>query len=751
VTVLIGKGVDRVDGPAKVTGRADYSADIDPGGLAYAVFVTSTIARGRITSIDASAAENSPDVLRVFTHQNLPALARQPVWDLAKVTGMSFAPMQSDIIHYAGQPVAIVVAGSTEQADRAAALVGIGYQAQTPIATLAGAEADGAVFDVDHVMGILPARYRRGDVEAAFARAPHVVRQDYTMSGQRHHPIELTSTTAAWDGDRLTIWETTQGLSMTQLNAAEALGIEPKNIRVISHYLGGGFGCKGSAWPHTWLVAQAARLIERPVRLVLTRDQMSTSVGWREEQIQRITLACDDAGRLTGIRHVKTSATSPFDNFAEPTCNTAQMMYACPNVETTYRLARINAITPVFMRGVGHNSGCFAIESALDELAYELSLDPVEMRLRNHADVDPRTGIAWSSKSLKQCYEVAGKAIGWAERDPRPASMRKDGLLLGYGMSSATYPVNQRELTEVRIRMFSDNSAVVQCGAQDIGTGTYTIAAQVAAEELALDLRRVTVMLGDTDFPRAGNSTGAITSASVGNAVQLAARNLRQRLIQLAVTDPRSPLTGQAEDSITVDNGCLRSADRAKTDTYGEVLLRRTLTTLDGFSQWEPASGTGISGGRIARTIRADTSSWSFGAWFVAVTVDPDLGLVRVEQMSGAWGAGRILNRKTAESQMRGGGIMGIGQALLEATATDPHTARLLNSGLNEYLIATHADAPPIDVAFIDEHDPEISPLGSKGIGELGVIGVAPAIANAVFHATGRRIRHLPIMPEDLL
>ena len=324
MTGLVGRGVDRVDGPVKVTGHADYSADIDLGGLACAVFVTSTIARGRITSIDARAAEDSPGVLRVFTHQNLPRLARQPVWDILKVTGMSFAPMQDDIIHYAGQPVAIVVAESLEQAEGAAALVSIGYQAQAPVATLAGAEAAGGVFDPGHVMGILPARYRRGDAGAAFGRAPHLVRQDYTMSGQRHHPIELASTTAAWNGNQLILWETTQGVSMTQWNTADALGIPPKNIRVISHYLGGGFGCKGSAWPHTWLVAQAARLIGRPVRLVITRDQMSSSVGWREEQVQAITLAADDTGQLTGLRHVKTSATSQFDDFAEPTCNTAR-------------------------------------------------------------------------------------------------------------------------------------------------------------------------------------------------------------------------------------------------------------------------------------------------------------------------------------------------------------------------------------------------------------------------------------------
>jgi xanthine dehydrogenase YagR molybdenum-binding subunit len=427
------------------------------------------------------------------------------------------------------------------------------------------------------------------------------------------------------------------------------------------------------------------------------------------------------------------------------------MLYACPNVETSYRLARVNAMTPVFVRGTGGYSGCYALESALDELAYELSIDPVELRLRTHADVDPRTGARWSSKSLKQCYEVAGKRIGWDERDPRPRSMTRDGLLVGYGMASAAFPVSQRELTEVRIRVFSDNTALVQCGAQDIGTGTYTIAAQVAAEALGLELDNVAVRLGDTELPRVGNSTGGTTSAAVGSAVLLAAQGLRRRIIELAVADVEAPLNGVDADSVVVEKGRLTSPGRAGSETYADVLLRHQTTSFDGFAQWDPASGVGTSGGRLERVLRATTASWSFGAWFAMVTVDPDFGLVRVARLSGAWGAGRILNRKTAESQMRGGGVMGIGQALLEATATDRQTARLLNPGLNEYLVPTHADVPPIDVNFIDEADSEINLLGVKGIAELGVIGVAPAIANAVFHATGRRVRHLPILPEDLL
>jgi len=748
VTALIGSSVDRIDGRPKVTGAAAYAGDVTLPGLVHAVVVGSEIAHGRVARIDTEAATRATGVLGVFTHENMPRLARQPVWNLLKVTGMSFAPMQRDTIEYAGQAVAIVVAETLEQADLASALVSIDYEATRPVATLADAD----VVEVDRILGgVLPARYARGDIKAALSSAAHVVRQTYAMSPQHPHPIELTSTTAAWEGEQLTLWETTQGVSMTQWNTAEALGISPSTIRVICPYLGGGFGCKGSAWPHTWLVAQIARLIRRPVKLVISRDQMSTTVGWREEQLHHIALAANGSGHLTGLRHAKTSTTSPFDDFAEPSCNTSQMLYACPNVETTYRLARVNAMTPVFVRGTGGYSGCYALECALDELAHELSIDPVVLRLRNHADVDPRTGARWSSKSLKQCYEVAGKRIGWDERDPNSRSMRKDGLLIGYGMASATFPVSQRELTEVRIRLFSDNTALVQCGAQDIGTGTYTIAAQVAAEALGLDLDSITVRLGDTEFPRVGNSTGGTTSAAVGSAVLLAAQGLRRRVIELAVADAQAPLNGVDADSVTVEKGRLTSPGRADSETYADVLLRHQTTSFDGFAQWDPASGVGTSAGRAERVLRATTASWSFGAWFVMVSVDPDLGLVRVERMSGAWGAGRIINRRTAESQMRGGGVMGIGQALLEASATDRHTARLLNPGLNEYLVPTHADVPPIDVTFVDEEDFEINPLGVKGIAELGVIGVAPAIANAVFHATGRRVRHLPIRPEDLL
>jgi xanthine dehydrogenase YagR molybdenum-binding subunit len=745
--VALGLPVHRIDGPAKVTGTADYAADVKLPGLLYAVLVSSAVAHGRVRLINSTAAQNVNGVRGVFTHENLPPLVHQPIWDLYRGNGMSFAPMQSDRIHYAGQAVAIVVAETLEQAEHASSLVACEYDVEAPVPSL----DEATVFDIEHVIGVLPAHYHRGDAAAALAGAAHTVEQTYAISAHRHHPIELASTTAMWSGDRLTVWETTQGVSMTQWNAAEALGLSIGNVRVISHYVGGAFGCKGHAWFHTWLAAQVAQLIGQPVRLVISRNQMATTVGRREEQVHAMTLAVADSGVLTGIRHVKTSETSRFDDFAEPSCNTTQMLYACPNVETVYRLGRVDSMTPAFMRGTGGFSGCYALECALDELAYELSMDPVELRLRNHADVDPRTGARWSSKALQQCYQLAGNEIGWDQRDPRPRSMTSNGLLVGYGMASATYPVNQRELTEVQIRVFSDHSAVVRCGAQDLGTGTYTIAAQIAADGLGLEVRRISVQMGDTDYPRAGNSSGATTATAVATAVRLAAQGLRQRIVELAVSDPRSPLHGMAPDDVLVEDGRMTAGQSGITDSYAETLHRRLMTSIEGFGQWDPASGLGDVLGRRVQMVRGKTSSWSFGAWFVVVTVDPDLGLVRVVRMSGAWGAGRILNRKTAESQMRGGGVMGIGQALLETSAVDRRTARLVNPGLNEYLIPSHADVPQIDVAFVDEQDSEINPLGAKGIGELGVVGAAPAIANAVFHATARRIRHLPIVPEDLL
>lgn len=748
MTSLIGRGRNRIDGPVKVTGEARYSADIRVAGLVHAVFATSTVAAGRIRRVDVAAAEHAAGVLAVFTHETMPRLARQPVFDLANVTGMSFSFLQDDRIVFAGQPIAMVLADTREQALSAAELVEAEYDEDTPVATLADGERH--AHDVELLFGVMPAAYARGDIEAGLGRAEVQISASYSYPAHRHHPIELASTTAAWDRARLTVYDTTQGVSMTQINLCELLDLEPEDVRVVSRFLGGSFGVKGTFWMHTALTALAAREVGRPVKLVITRDQMTTTMGYREEQRQDMTLGATREGKLTAIRHHKLGATSMVDDIVEHSCNATTLLYACDNVDTAYRVAPTNAMTPTFMRGVGHSSGLFALESAIDELADELGIDPIEIRLRNHADVDPRSGAPWTSKSLKECYARGAEMIGWHDRDPAVGAMREDGWLIGYGMGTALHPVPPRERTELRLRLYASGQLRVEFGGQDLGTGTYTLAALVVADALGVPIDAVEVELGDTDLPRTGNSTGATHAAAVSSAAHLAAQGLIHRLAAIATTQARSPLHQADPDAITARDGRLRHPD-GRTDRLGDVLARASLMTLDVMSEWDPASGLGTAAGTERRLAVHPASAFSYGAWFAIVAVEPDFGLVRVRRLAGAFAAGRILNEKTAASQIRGGAIMGIGQALLEATTTDPATARILNPGLNEYLLPTHADVPLIDVAFVEERDEQINILGVKGIGELPVSGVAPAIASAVYHATGRRIRDLPIRPEMLI
>ncbi|MBV8221522.1 MAG: xanthine dehydrogenase family protein molybdopterin-binding subunit [Solirubrobacterales bacterium] len=744
---LVGEPRDRIDAAAKVTGGARYSADIAIDGVAHAVFATSTIAAGRIVRIDVTEAERAAGVIAVFTYETMPRLAREPVFDFPNI-GTKIAFLQDERIFYAGQPVAMIVAETREQAASAAERIQIEYAADAPVATLADGEAEAR--DLEMLYGALPAPYARGDIEEGLRQADVRLSERYSFPAQRHHPIELSSTTAVWDGSRVTVYETTQGVSMIQLNLCNLLNLPPENVRVVSRFVGGAFGAKGTFWFHTAYTVLVARELARPVQLVITRDQMTTTTGYREQQRQELTLGATREGKLTAIRHHKLAATSMVDDFTEPSCTGTTLLYACDNVDTSYRLAPTNAMMPNYMRGVGQSSGLFALESALDELALQLDLDPIEIRLRNHADVDPRSGAPWTSKSLKECYARGAEMIGWHTRDRAIGSMREDGWLIGYGMGTALHPVPPRERTELRLRLHASGHVLVECGGQDIGTGTYTVAALVVADVLGLPVESVEVKLGDTDLPRTGNSVGATTAASVSSAAHIAATGLLARLSALAVADPRSPLHEAEPDAISASGGRLIHQDR-RGDAFADVLRRQQLMTLDVIGEWNPATGSASAAGVTQRIAVGQGSSFSHGAWFAIVGVRPQLGLVRVRRLAGAFAAGRILNEKTAASQMRGGAIIGIGQALLEATTTDRETARILNPGLNEYLIPAHADVPLIDIAFIEEHDENINVLGVKGIGELPVSGVAPAIANAVHHATGRRIRDLPIRPETLL
>jgi xanthine dehydrogenase YagR molybdenum-binding subunit len=744
--VATGQPVDRVDGPAKVTGAGRYSAEISLPNLAYATLIGAAVASGRIDAVDAGEAERSLGVVAVLTHRDLPKIAAQPPLFPSlfghAAPGETFFPMQDDVVHYAGQPVAMVVADTLERAQHASTLVRITYE-ETPSTTTVDQGRDQA-YEPERIFGgLVPGRMERGDVDAGLAEAAVRVERTYRFAANHHNPIEPSATTAVWDADRLTLYDSTHGITATQLTVAALLGLSPTKVRVITHFVGGAFGSKAMVWPHVTLAAFAARQVGRPVKLALTREQMFTSCGHREEQEHQVELGASREGQLTALRHLKLSPTSPFDDWAEPSIGTDAQAYACPNYEGVYRLIRANTMTPTFTRAPGEASGMFALECAMDELAYELGLDPLDLRLRNHADVDPVSGNPWSSKGLKECYQRGAERVGWRGRDPAPRSQRDGHWLIGLGMATAAYPVPafpglqpQRALA----RLYADGSVLVQCGTQEFGTGVATAMSQVAADGLGVTLDSVRFELGDTHLPNASSAVGSAGAGMLSGAVHTAVTGLRGQLVARAIADDKSPLHGADPDAVVVRNGRMVLRGQPETgESYGELLERNFLEELDALGSWNP---TGADTGYAQMT---------FGAQFAEVAVDADLGLVRVRRMVGAFAPGRVLNAKTARSQLMGGMLWGLGQALLEGTIMDTSAGRWANASLGEYLVPVNADAPDVEVDLVEVRDDVVNPLGVKGVGEIGQVGAAAAIANAVFHATGRRVCELPIRIEHLL
>jgi xanthine dehydrogenase YagR molybdenum-binding subunit len=517
---------------------------------------------------------------------------------------------------------------------------------------------------------------------------------------------------------------------------ARTLSIPTDHVRVISRFIGGAFGSKGSAWSHVVLVAMAARAVDRPVKLVLTRKQMFGPVGGRPHTVQQVTLGAMRDGTLTAVRHDSTSSTSTFEEWLESAALVTRMLYECPNVETSHNLVRLSVGTPTFMRAPGEATGTYALECAMDELAYALEMDPLELRLKNHADADPESGKPWSSKSLRACYSLGAERFGWSRRKARPRSMRDGDDLVGYGMATATYPA-RRMPASAEVCLYPDGRVVAKTGSHDLGTGTYTVLAQLVAEVFGIPLSRVTVELGDTDLPFAPLSAGSMTVASVGSAVHLAAVAALEKLVQLAVSDPESPLHGAKHEDVRVGNGYLTSGKGR--EAIPDLLERHGGEPVEGRAEAKPGDEA------------QQYAMHAFGAVFVEVRVDPDLGTVRLARAVGAYGAGRVLNPKTARSQLIGGITYGMGMALMEHTITDTRSGRYMNADLAEYHIPVHADVPPMDIIFVHEDDDHVDPIGAKGIGEIGMTGVAAAIANAVYHATGVRVRDLPITVEKLL
>lgn len=735
MTQAIGKPINRVDGRLKVTGDAKYSGEIPLENIAYGVIITSTIARGRIKHIDTSVAEKSPGVIGIITHLDAPKLYARPNFGHEGAAGEKLAPLQNSTIHYSGQAIGVAIADTLERATYAASLVKVDYEVETPLTEM-GKERDRAYpikkfveFTVDFALG---------DAEGEFAKAAVKIEATYTTPTEHHNPMEPHATAAVWEGDCLTVYDSTQYIFGMRQGLAKMLGLPEANVRVLCKFIGGAFGCKYGMWAHTPLAAIAARQFRRPVKIVLTRQQMFGLVGHRSETEQQIKLGATPDGHLTALIHQGISQTSIFDEFVETFTTTSRTMYAVPNLRTAQSVVPLNKGTPTIMRAPGESVGTFALESAMDELAWALKLDPIELRLRNYAEVHPARQVPWSSKSLKECYALAAEKFGWSRRTPEPGSMRDDRYLIGMGMASACFPMEHFPASAIA-SIFADGSVVVQSGSQEIGTGTATVMAQVTADVLGVPVEKVRFEFGDTELARSPGTVGSGTAGSVGTAVHGAAKAVRAKVLELAQNDPNSPLYAVAETDIETDRERIFVKNNpAKGETYQAVLARHNLQQIDASFDAKPQE-------------EEEFAKCSFGAHFVEVRVDPELGEVRVTRIVGAFAAGRILNEKTARSQISGATIMGIGMALHEETIADPRTGRTVNDNLAEYHLPVNADIPSIDVYFIDEVDTHVNPIGVKGVGEVGLTGMIAAIANAVYHATGKRIRDLPITPDKLL
>jgi xanthine dehydrogenase YagR molybdenum-binding subunit len=727
---IIGDPVDRVDGPLKVTGAAPYPSDFTVPGLTHAVLVQSTIAAGTIRGIDTAAAEAAPGVLAVITHQNAPALAEAPAGPLGPPPPF---PLRDNRIVHHGQHVAVVVARTREHARAAARLVQIDYEQAAAVLSIDDARAPVLVNnwgqDVD-----------RGDVTAALASAEVVCDQTFTTAAVTPNPMGVFATVARWEGSRLTVHDASQDPMLVRKTLAAVFELPETDVRVLVPYLGGGFGSGLRVWPHVILAALAARVTGRPAKLVLTRPQMFTSVGHRPQTRQRVRLGATRDGRLVAVDHESTATIGTLDDGGvEPVPQTTGNAYACPNVATRDRRARLHIPSPHWMRAPGAAQGNFAMESALDELSYTLGIDPVELRLRNYTEVHPGSGRPWSSKALRECYHAGAERFGWASRTPQTGSMREGNWLIGYGMAGVTFTPGQAPC-QASVSIRRDGTAHVRSAATDLGTGTYTIAAQVTAGLLGLDTGQVQVEIGDSDLPFAPYSGGSGMATSLSGAIQDAVGKLVRALADIVVADESSPLRGRRADEVTTTKGGIHVAGApAIGETYATILARHGLPEITADGERNPRA-----------KCTSEPPSGSFAARFAEVRVDPDLGLLRVTRIVSALDAGRILNEKLARNQMIGGAVMGIGMTMLEETVFDPQTGRIANATFGDYLVPANADVPDLDVVFVGTPD-TVRPIGIKGIGEIAIVGVSAAIANAVYHATGRRIRSLPITVEQLL
>ncbi len=734
----VGAPMDRVDGRLKVTGTARYAAEFPMSNIAHAVIVTSTVPVGRVSAIDTRAAEAVPGVIRVITHLNAPKL---PMKKVGMFGTNALSLMQDERVRYNGQPIALVIADTLERATDAASLVKVRYSG-TRAPTLDMHANKKAGYAPPPGFGGQPDS-KRGNVQAGLAQADVTVDAQYTTPIENHNPMEPHATIAAWEGGRLTVWDASQYVIGARDSLAGVFGVTSDSVRVVSHFVGGGFGCKGLMWSQVPLAAMAAREVSRPVKLVLTRRQMYGPVGARPQTEQHVVLGAKRDGTLTAVRHDSVSHTSRFEDYTESCANVTRMLYATPNQVTTHRVVKLDLGAPTFQRAPGEAPGTFALESAMDELALTLGMDPLDLRLKNYAERDPESGRPWSSKSLRECYRVGADKFGWARRSRTVGAMREGDVLVGYGMASATYPT-YRMPASASVRLTADGAgavrALVQTAAHDLGTGAYTVMTQVAADALGLAPEQVRFELGDSRMPPSPVAGGSMTTASTGSAVHAACVAGRDKLIALAIADAASPLRGALAAAVSAADGRLfLTGEPSKGESYAALLRRQPNAMID--VRVDSAPGAEM----------AAYAMHAFGAVFAEVRVDRELGEIRIPRIVAAYGAGKILNAKTARSQLEGGIVWGVGMALHEETLVDRRTGRYMNADLGEYHVPVHADIGMIDVTLLDEADPHVNPIGVKGVGEIGITGVAAAIANAVFNATGVRVRELPITLDKVM
>jgi xanthine dehydrogenase YagR molybdenum-binding subunit len=748
LTEAIGQPLDRVDGRLKVMGGARYTAEWDLPGLAYGALATSAIARGKVRALDVKAAQQAPGVLAVLTYLNAPRL--QPMPD--KVGNSLFRgeggitetlqPLQDATIAYAGQPLAVVVADTHEHARYAASLVRITYDETAPELNSATASRQ-TLPETFTGSKEEPLQVTVGDPKAALATAPVKLERVYESAITHHNPIEQLATIARWEkrngADYLTVYDTTRGVDTLQEVIATSLSLPKESVHIICPFIGGAFGSKGWLYAPALLTAMAARVVGRPVKIELRRQDMFSTAGQRGATRQTLSLGATRDGKLTSLQHDTQAQTSMVSGYTEPCARVSRMMYAVPNLGFAHHLSHLNLPSPCPMRGPGETVGGWALECAIDELATELNLDPVELRLRNYADKNPETNKPFSSKHLRECYARGQELIGWAARNPKPRSMREGNSLIGYGMATTMYPAARREAS-ARATIFADGRALVQSATHELGNGAYTIFRQVSADALALPVDNVRFELGDSALPKAPTTGGSSTTASVGPAATAAGQAVLSALKKVAARDAKSPLFGAAEDAIEARDGRLvRKANAAQGETYAAILKRAKLPSISAEGQAKPGEE------------REQFSFYSFGAVFAKVRVDEASGSIRVAQLCAVYDVGRLMNPQTARSQFIGGMAMGLGATLMEATHYDARNGRAVVRNLADYHVPSMADTPDILVEALNIPDPHISAQGARGIGEIGCVGTPAAITNAVFHATGQRLRSLPLTPDKLL